>query len=869
MTLEDFFTVTELENGLTTPTRVNDLITVMQNQKEYTVKNVTEATQQWSAVATTIATTENKECLDLFVQLNGLRFIDKWLNDAQKLIDDSHDTGNGGLEELVIALLRALDRLQVDHRQSVDSGVGLTVQGLLDHSSLVVREKAKDLCDRWAPVQNIDGTSTDVNSVDIVQQENVEQPACSDTVQQETGKEEIVAQEVIMESGTETEMETTKVENDKSESESIPAMEASGPLEDAKEKQNVDSLTTSSSPMEHETLTSNTEVDHALESATKTETMEDKSDKDEEMVDGGEPEPQSQSPDHQNTTVEINTTSGIDYSASGDGGDGVGGLQESPGAENPKSPLSKSLSNTESDEDEKKDNESDNDSESRSPISKPSKKSQNDDLITKRPSDMELDYGMVDPLELARQVAIEVELEVDSQEQSCSVSTSTNEKEHQSTGGPGTEVSSGPVPAPEPIIDSETLDNPASQITKMEESGLNSEKGFSGFDLNEEVSFDETETDRPVDPDLLLTPIAVVSASRAAAAADGPPVAPLQFKGTLGWKGSAATSAFRRIPEGEKTFSSSSSHSNSNQRVNHRFEFDLNVAEGSEDKFQDFLSQDKIEEPSKLQLDLNSLGDSDASIVTLDWKRDVSSSMQPSFRNIDLNLNNHLTTVTTSNNTSANNPFLGKLLNNKRDESVISIFGTQVEVNRKDNINNIINIPPAQPNGRILEPSVDFNLGRPGSGLGLGPSMPYSNLPAYGYGHNGFTMGPMYGPPGAPIPYMVDSRGAPIIPPIQPIASGFSQPTQPFFFNMAAPGAPSGSNGAGPSRNSNTFDLNPGFIPERGNRENNNNNGGLRQFFNHNQASSSSSVIGGKREQPDGGWDLFPINYKHQQPPWQ
>ncbi|KAI3725426.1 hypothetical protein L1987_65214 [Smallanthus sonchifolius] len=851
MTLEDFFTLTELKDGLTTPTRVSDLLSVMQNQQENAVKNVSEATRQWSAVANTLAATDNKECLDLFIQLDGLRFIDKWLNDAQKLIND---TGNGLLEELVIVLLRALERLQVDHHQSVGSGVGLTVHGLLGHSSLVVQEKAKDLCDRWAPVQNIDGAPKDVNLVDVspggnINEENVEQPTCSDPVQQETDKEGIVTQEVIMESG----IEIIKVENDKSKSESSPLTGTSGPLEDAKEKQEIDSLTT---PLEHKTLTSSTGVDHALESATKTETMEDKNDKDEEVVDAGE----FKSSDHQNTTMEINTTSGIADSTSGGGG-----LQESSGAENPK--LS---SNTESDEDEKNiGSESDADSGGHSPLSKPSVKSRNDDLISKRPSDMELDYGMVDPLELARQVAIEVELEVDFQEQSCS--TSTNEKEHQSTGVSGNEVSSGLGPslkgspsAPEPMNDSEPLDNPATQITKMEEPALNPKKGFSGFDLNEDVSFDEIETDGSIDPH--LTPISVVSASRAEAAADGPPVAPLQFEGTRGWKGSAATSAFRRIPEGEKTFSSSSSHSNSNQRLN-RFEFDLNVAEDSEDRIQDFLSRDKIEDPSRLQLDLNNLGDSGSGIITLDWKRDarvaslrqngppspsVSSSMQSSSKNIDLNLNDHLTVP---NNASFNNPFLGKLFNNKRDESVISIFGTQVEVNRKDNI------PPPQPNGRILEPSVDFNLGRPGSGLGLGSSMPYSNLPAYGYGHNGFTMGPMYGPLGAPIPYMVDSRGAPIIPPIPP---AFSQPTQPFFFNMAPTGTSSGSNGAGPSRN--TLDLNSGFITERGNRENN--NGGLRQLFNHNQA-SSSSVIGGKREQPDSGWEFFPINYKHQQPPWQ
>ncbi|KAK1406565.1 hypothetical protein QVD17_41997 [Tagetes erecta] len=852
MTLENFFTLSESKDGLTTPARVNELLSVMQNEKENIVKNVSDATRQWSAVATTIAATENKECLDLFIQLDGLWFFDKWLKEAQKLMND----GGNGSDELIIALLRGLERLQVDHHRSMGSGIGLTVQGLLGHSSLVVREKAKDLCESWALVQDVDGPPREVNLVAIssggnINVENVEQSVCSDTVNQETVKEEIPMQDIIMESET----EIIKAENNE------PSL-----LEDVKENQENDCTATLSSPSVQKTSTSDIDVDHGLQSATKTETLEVIIDKDEEMTDGGK----SQSPDNGNTTTEMDTTSRIDDPASGGGGD----LQESPDADNPKT--TSDTESGEADEDEKKDGtESEDDSGSRSRFSKRPMKSQEDDLISKRPSDMELDYGIVDPLELARQVANEVELEVDSQEQSCS--TSTDEKEDQSTWGSGKEVSSvpGPGPGPGPVPSSKgspSQAEPDIQTTKInegQESGLNPEKGFSGFDLNQEVSSDEIEieTNHPVDQ--ILTPISVVSASRATAV-DGLPVAPLQFEGTLGWKGSAATSAFRRIPEAEKTNSSSSSHNNSNQRLNH-LDFDLNVAEGSDDKIHDFLSRDKAEESSRLQLDLNSLGAGDAGLISLDWKRDgrvgsvgqngpqvqSSSSMQPNYKNNDLNLNDRFSN---QNNASFNDPFLGKQFNKKRDESVISIFGTQVELNRNDYI-----LHPQPTNGRITVPSVDFSLGRPGSGLGLGASMPYTNPPAYGYGHNGYSLGPMYGQPGAPIPYMVDSRGAPIIPPIPP---SFSQPTQPFFFNMAAGGAPSGSNGAGPSRNS--LDLNPGFITEMGNRENytNSNNMGLRQFFNHNQA-SSSSVIGGKREEPDSGWELFPMNYKHQQPPWQ
>ncbi|XP_071702850.1 uncharacterized protein [Rutidosis leptorrhynchoides] len=807
MTLKDFFTLIELKDGLTNPSRVTDLLNVIQNTKE-TLKNVNEASGQWSAVANTIAATENKECLDLFIQLDGLKFINKWLNDAQNFVNDSE---NDGLEELIIALLRAIEKLHVDRHGSVNSGFGKSVNDLCSHRSFVVQEKAKALCDKWTPPCQAPGDEIECSSVD--NEKNAEQtgdqkmtPVYSDDVHQETDKEEIPVQEI----GMESDMDTIKAEKDEPKLENTPLTnDVPNDLEDAKEKREVNLL-------EHKTLTSSTDVDQALES----EIMEDAIVKDEDMVDGGK----SHSPGCQNTVTEVNTTSGTGDSSGG-------GLWETPGAMNPKT-----TSDTEDDEGD----EAENNDVERSCLSNMMVNVRDGDLISNRPTDMELDCGMVDPLELARQVAIEVEQEIDSQDQTCS-STSTNENQQ---GGLGNEVSSGPEPKPE-------TDIPAVQISETrQESGHNAEKGFSGFDLNQEFSSEETESVI----DTVTTPISVVSASRPAAA-DGPRFAPLQFEGSLGWKGSAATSAFRPVPD-----------TNSNQRLN-LLEFDLNVAEVSEDiKMEDFLSREKVEEPPRLNLDLNSVGDGDVGPISLDWKRvrqngpqspcvsTSASSMHPSFRNIDLNLNNHFTS-SNPNNASLKNSFLGKLFNNKRDEPVISIFGTQVEVNRKDII------PPfTQPNGRILEPSVDFSLGRPGSSLPLGSSMTYPNLPGYGYGPNGYAMGPMYAPPGAPIPYMVDTRGSPILPSMPP---ALSQQTQPLIFNMAGTSGPSGSNGAGTSRSN--FDLNSGFLTEMGNREN---NGGLRQFFNHNQA-SSSSVIGGKREEPESGWELFPINYKHQQPPWQ
>ncbi|GKA01733.1 putative transcription regulator IWS1 family protein [Tanacetum coccineum] len=515
--------------------------------KENNGTDIGEAIKQWSAVANTIATTVNKECLDLFIQLDGLWFINKWLNDAQKL---RNDTGSEVSEELIIALLRALERLQLDHQRSVGSGIGETVQGLVSHSSLVVQAKAKALCDTWAPIKEIDETPTDVNAADVSPHGNNNEEKCG---------------------------WNSNVENEKSKSESIALTGNANPSEDVEEKQEIDPLAFNI------------------------------------------------------TDVNIG-----------------GGLHESPGAEN-----LKSISNTDSDEDEKKDlSESENDSGSHSrSSSKRSMKSNDGDLISKRPSDMELDYGMVDPLDIARQVANEVE--------------SDSPK-----GSPSSAV---------PMNDVKTLDIPVAQILEVAQASAHSpEKGFSGFDLNEEIPSEETETNCPVVIHHFSPQYTVVSASRARRqAADG---LPLHL---------------------------------CNLRV-------LSVGKGK-----DLLLSEKIEKPSRLHsLDLTIVsGTDDAGIISLDWKR---------MDRISVSKTKWAPRV-------------------RLDESVMTLFGTQVEVSRKDYMPPHHHHPHPQPNGRILEPSVDFSLGRPGSGLGLGPSMPYPNLPPYGLKARQWHLhwGPMYAPPGA------------------------------------------------------------------------------------------------------------------------
>lgn len=1033
MTLEDFFTLTEMKDGLTTLARVDELFTVMQKEKDCVVKNIGEATRQWSTVATTIAATENRHCLDLFIQLDGLWFIDRWLKDAHKF---SSDTGNSFVEESILALLRALEKLQIDNERSVSSGIWMTVKNLVGHSSSTIQDRARALFDGWkvtrhtatpqvvqkAEVLHDDGidastnrvrdsgrpecSSLDKSSSHVSDLKNIEpsgeeklplnfaaamQPVRVDEEQVKTPEKALGS--AVVENGPPDPVHSSNMVNHVDESlpvkeeaplhhsEGIAVAGASGfavtmhgkqlneCTNDAKQMQETSSpekvgareISTVSIPLEQRALSLSEDVATTLESALEPDLKKEIDAKDQDYCSKHSPFPESRnaswednrmddkgSPNHCRSTLVLEAKDQVEACNS----DALHNSSDDDckwgEAKDSKILLRiEDAGVVEKAEEHSGDGDGDG-SENDSDCFKPTMDAKDCIVVSKR-SDMELDYDMVDPLEVARQVAIEVEREVDCREPSCSTSEktsggglrqpespdSTNGKESQSSEGPCKKLPTVPnlslralQTGADPVINAETLgadhenciyDMPSSQVTEAaQESEAHMDKGFSGFDLNQEVCSEDT--DRPMNQ--ASTPISVVSASRAAAAS-GLPIAPLQFEGALGWKGSAATSAFRRIPEGDKTLSMSGSRNNSKQRLDY-LDFDLNVAEGGEDKVEDLLSAKQIpnssgfpsgEESSieaasprrsdRMQLDLNRVSDGGVD-ASLDWRREgqlflnqngrqspsrssSSSSMQPPARNFDLNLNDQPLFLQDS---SSDHPYLGKSFQNlnasgtafKSDESVISILGARVEVKRKDPVPQTLPVP----NGRISEHPMDINLGRSGSILGgLGSSIPYAHSPVYGF--NSLASGSgmpfssaMYGPPGGPIPYMVDSRGAPVVPQLMGSASSlppaFSQ-AAPFMMSMTGAGASLGSNGAGPSRHN--FDLNSGLMIEGGNRDA---GAGLRQFLNpsqgrsldehlraaaNSQQPSPSPGLGLKRQEPDSGWEPYPFNYKHHQPSWK
>ncbi|PSS31243.1 Altered inheritance of mitochondria protein [Actinidia chinensis var. chinensis] len=1025
MTLEDFFTLTEMKDGLTAPARVKELVNVMKKEKDCIVKNVGDATRQWSTVASSIAATEDKDCLDVFVHSDGLWFIDSWLKDAQKFGNDSSDSF---VEESINALLRALEKLHIDYEKSRSCGIWMTVKNLLGHSSPRVQDRARALCDSWKQDSHGETLPKDVEkirashadgikgSADIAREEvqtecsagdialsgeccdegkhgeratdemmpsicpDVPQPLDVDGVQtlisdeEKTLDPEVVKDERLSDpvgssilkpvkedlaikeesplchsEGTATIETCNSVVSKQGIEGTLDVPESNEYTDKVKQIQDIATPLNKLGAMEISSVSLvGDSASNAQESVTEPSLQNDIDTKDEARP--------KNSPTEDMREDVLEGQSGMDATGSARHHRSTGVFQNhgqeyntdisfSSGNEGKLRKLDPYTSSSSEDveamdrvrehaRDEREDQAND------SNFLKPSMDSKDPDVVKKNRTDLELDY-MVDALEVARQVAIEVEREVaDRKEPSCSSSEKIPEG---GTGPPDSpesihgndiepfksvseELPTGPNLAAEALPNTEehlssakNLDSRAedcvqdiesSQVTAAAQvAEVNAEKGLVDFDLNQELLSEDM--DRPINP--ISSPVSVVSASRAAAA-PGLPVAPLQFEGAHGWKGSAATSAFRpasprRIVE-DVTLTTEGSHDISKQRQD-CLDFDLNVAEASDDKAPDLIPGKQIlvssgfpfgessietspRRPERRKLDLNCI--SDDVEAPSDWRMEgrlfhrgnghrspspssSSSSMQPALRNIDLN-----DQPSFPSDSSDLHPYLGKSSQNlnaygvlKSDDSVISILGTRVEVKRKD----IGPQTPPLPNGRILEPTFDINLARSGGVLGMGSAFPYAHAHPPVFGYNGLTTGPavtfssaMYGPAG-PVPYMIDSRGAPVVPQIVGSASAspaaYSQP--PFIMGMIE--TPSGSNGAGPSRLS--FDLNSGLMTEGGNRE----PLGLRQLLDPGQSRSmdehlranshpsSGSGGFGKRKEPDSGWESYPFNFKHHQPPWK
>ncbi|KAJ4974037.1 hypothetical protein NE237_007211 [Protea cynaroides] len=104
-------------------------------------------------LADVIAATDRFDCLGRFVQLRGgLPVLDEWLQEVHKgKIGDGSSSKEGDklIEEFLLALLRALDKLPVNLHALQTCNVGKSVNNLRSHKNLEIQKKARSLVDTW------------------------------------------------------------------------------------------------------------------------------------------------------------------------------------------------------------------------------------------------------------------------------------------------------------------------------------------------------------------------------------------------------------------------------------------------------------------------------------------------------------------------------------------------------------------------------------------------------------------------------------------------------------------------------------------------------------------------------------------------
>eukprot|EP00250_Pteridium_aquilinum_P019214 c24346_g1_i1 orf=289-5058(-) len=163
MRFEDFAAIADKEGGLTSIPHVDQLVQVMAQERNDTSKKLADVVSHRTLLAGIIAATEREDCLTHFVRLGGLPVLDDWLQEAYKgkLGDGNSKEGDKGLEELLLILLRALEKLPVDLDALKTCHVGKSVNLFKNHKNSEVQKKARKLVYTWKKRVNAEMNSLD------------------------------------------------------------------------------------------------------------------------------------------------------------------------------------------------------------------------------------------------------------------------------------------------------------------------------------------------------------------------------------------------------------------------------------------------------------------------------------------------------------------------------------------------------------------------------------------------------------------------------------------------------------------------------------------------------------------------------------
>ncbi|XP_073015043.1 uncharacterized protein [Primulina eburnea] len=159
------------KGGVTNLDGVDKLIQLMQSSRTDRNKDLLGR----SMLAGVVAATDKADCLDGFVQLRGLPVLDEWLQDIHKgKIGDGYNLKDGDkfVEEFLLVLLRALDKLPVNLHALQMCNIGKSVNHLRSHKNLEIQRKARSLVDTWkkrveAEMNSIDTKSGSAQTISV------------------------------------------------------------------------------------------------------------------------------------------------------------------------------------------------------------------------------------------------------------------------------------------------------------------------------------------------------------------------------------------------------------------------------------------------------------------------------------------------------------------------------------------------------------------------------------------------------------------------------------------------------------------------------------------------------------------------------
>ncbi|KAL8141978.1 hypothetical protein V2J09_015010 [Rumex salicifolius] len=155
--------------GLVDSDSVDKLLQLMQPDKSHRKMDLSFR----SMLVGILAATERLDCLNLFVQRRGLPILDEWLKEVHKgKVDSTAKDGDKQVEDFLLVLLNALDKLPVNLNALQMCNIGKSVNHLRSHKSVEIHKKARSLVDTWkqrveAEMNNNDAKSSSSPEVPV------------------------------------------------------------------------------------------------------------------------------------------------------------------------------------------------------------------------------------------------------------------------------------------------------------------------------------------------------------------------------------------------------------------------------------------------------------------------------------------------------------------------------------------------------------------------------------------------------------------------------------------------------------------------------------------------------------------------------